>query len=135
MLLAPMAAPPKSASEELPLTLGLATTFHCVPFQCSTSVRPPWPLPYAPTDQTFWMEMAATPLRKLVLVPTFGLGTLLQTPQEWRVCCGIATNASADPCSKRAASATTVMQGRTTILRRFIKFSPVVYCFHGSIPF
>src|SRR5438105_3900268 len=124
MLLAAMAVTPKSSSEGLPLTLGLATTFHCTPFQCSTSVKPPLPLPYAPTAQTLWGEMAAIPLRKLVLVPTFGLGTLLQTPHLRRVCCGIAAAAPVHPCSKRAASATTMTQRRLTTLRRFILTAP-----------
>src|SRR5258706_13869525 len=133
-----MAATPESESDRLLLTLGLATTFQCVPFQCSTSVRPPLPLPYAPTAQTSVEEMAANPLRKLVLVPTFGLETLLHTPQvagPWVSCGRIAADAPVDPLNERTTRVTTTMPGKMTALRRFIKTSPDYSCFNGRIPY
>src|SRR5207249_2539658 len=122
MLFAATAATPESESDRLPLTFGLATTFHRVPVQCSTSVRPPLPLPSVPTAHTFFTERAVTPFRKLVLVPTFGLATVLHTPQALlpRVnCATVAPDASAHPLKKRAASTTTAIPGKITILKRF----------------
>src|ERR1700719_4033077 len=96
MLFAAMATIP----DRPPLTLGLATTFHVEPFQCSTRVKPPLPLPllYDPTAQTSFAETAATPFRELKLVPAFGLETALHPPklQALRIRCGrIAADAPA----------------------------------------
>src|SRR6266571_1495625 len=126
MLFLAMAATPESESEMLPLMLGLAITFHRLPFQCSTRVRPPLPLLYVPTAQTFLFERAATPFRKLLLVPAFGLGTLLHTPQVLLcICCGrLVADAAVHPLRKKAASATTTMLGKMMIFRRFIKTLP-----------
>src|ERR1043166_576414 len=56
--------------------LGLGTTDHALPFQCSVSV---WlgvncPLEYSPAAQTS-LPLPVTALRLLVSVPTLGLGT------------------------------------------------------------
>src|SRR6185312_13086735 len=132
-----MAATPESESDRLLLTLGLATTFQCVPFQCSTSVRLPLPLLYSPTAQTSVEEMAATPFRKLVLVPTFGLETLLHTPQIAGpcVCCGrVAADAAVNPLNERAKRATTAMRGKNAV-RGSIKAPSDSSCFNGRIPY
>src|SRR5437016_3386668 len=57
--LAAMAVTPARVFSVAPFTLGLATTLHCLPFQCSTSVELPLPLPYSPTAQTLVAETAA----------------------------------------------------------------------------
>src|SRR5436305_4779822 len=62
------AATPRRASLEL--TLGLDTTLHALPFQCSVSVC--WLV--SPTAQTSLAEMLATPLSS----PGLGLGTTVQ---------------------------------------------------------
>src|ERR1700686_3629899 len=108
-----------------PLTLGLATTFHVEPFQCSPGGKPPlpFPLPYEPTAQTLLAEMAATPFRKLELVPALGLETALHPPQ-WPVplrrCGRVAADAPAKLARNTAASARTVTLGKRMIFRRFM---------------
>src|SRR6266567_4020958 len=57
--------------------LGLGTTLHCVPFQCSINVEPTELLILNPAAQTLLVEMATTPKRKLACVPVFGLGTMV----------------------------------------------------------
>src|SRR2546423_11284968 len=79
--LAAMAVTPARVFSVAPFTLGLATTLHCLPFQCSTSVELPLPLPYSPTAQRSLVETAAMLWRKLLPVPTLGLATLLHPPQ------------------------------------------------------
>src|SRR5947209_20489275 len=105
-----MVATPVSSSERLPSTLGLATTCHWEPFQCSTRVRPPWPSPEEPTAQTLLAERAATPIR-VSLVPPFALETLLHTPQVLgvRVDCRIPVDVPAHPLRTSPASARAVM--------------------------
>src|SRR5579863_4427628 len=121
-----MAATP----DRLPLMLGLAATFHCVPSQCSTNVKPPLPLPYDPTAQTLLAEIAATPLRKLELVPAFGMATWLHAPQlpGLRVRCGRIPADTPDRNGRsRVANAIKVIHGKMAIFRRFIKLSLVAY--------
>src|ERR1043165_389032 len=63
------AATPLSTLYEL--VLGLETTDHDVPSQCSTSVWYALPFMYCPTAHTSLADTAATPLR----VPLLGLST------------------------------------------------------------
>src|SRR5437868_1085838 len=76
-----MAVTPARVFSVAPFTLGLVMTLHCLPFQCSTSVELPLPLPYSPTAQTLLAETAAMLYRKLLPVPTLGLATELHPPQ------------------------------------------------------
>src|SRR5579872_2048861 len=119
MLLAARAAIPARP----PLTFGLATTFHVEPFQRSTRGKPPLPLPYEPTAQTLLAETAATPFRKLELVPAFGLETVFhpaQLPVPRRRCGRVAAEAPAELVRNTAASARMMTQGKNVILRRFM---------------
>src|SRR5947209_714219 len=62
--------------------LGLGTTLHFVPFQCSISVcRIALLFMKSPTAQRFWAETAATPKSSLSLDPALGLDTTLQVLQ------------------------------------------------------
>src|SRR5579859_23916 len=66
--------------------LGLVTTLHCTPSQCSISVLlpPNWP---PPTAQTSVAETVATALRTLPRLPfPFGPGTMFHVPQEEETC-------------------------------------------------
>src|SRR5258708_6480847 len=74
------AATPKS-SLSTEAGLGLVTTLHCVPFQCSISVWEGPPLACHPTAQASLAETAATLLRPL-LPFGLGLGTTLHFPHK-----------------------------------------------------
>src|SRR5579872_3770441 len=57
--------------------LGLETTLHMLPFQCSMSVPAPTAWSSWPTAQMLVAEIAATPSRALFCVPGLGLLTTL----------------------------------------------------------
>src|SRR5450759_3801434 len=61
---------------DLPGRLGLSTTLHCLPFQCSTSVlRKPLVSTENPTAQMLLAEMAVMLLSVLKLARGLGLAT------------------------------------------------------------
>src|SRR6476619_5573146 len=68
---------PRSVLRVMP-TLGLDTTVHPVPFQCSTSVWSTLPLRYEPEAHTSPDDPAAITSNLLLPGPTLGLGTTLQ---------------------------------------------------------
>src|SRR5258707_13549655 len=99
------AATPRRASFEL--ALGLATTLHAVPFQCSVSVC--WSV--SPTAQTSLAETLAAPLSSFS-DPGLGLGTTLQG-----AACACAT---AGASSRAISTAPTTHEKRRTFKRFMI---------------
>src|SRR6185312_16487778 len=68
-----------TAKSSLPIEvgLGLVTTLHCLPFQCSISVWEGPPLACHPTAQISLAETTATPVSVLNSEPVLGLFTTL----------------------------------------------------------
>src|SRR5436190_22803354 len=64
---------PFRLAEVEPDGVGVATTLHAVPFQCSASGAAVWP-----TAHTSFVATPSMPYRKLPLEPTLGLGTTFQ---------------------------------------------------------
>src|SRR5258706_16318814 len=103
--------------------VGLLTTVHWVPFQCSVRVA----VEAVPTAHTSLGEIAVIPYRLLLKLPAFGLETMLHWPQ---FCASAA--ASAPPSrSKIMVSIPASMPRQAYFLRKtpvpFIKTSRVLH--------
>src|SRR4029453_10422778 len=82
LLLENATMPTRTGLVALGLNTGVGTMVHAVPSQCSARVLR---LPAAPTAQTSFDAIAATPNKMLSPMP-FGLGTMLQlAPFQWMV--------------------------------------------------
>lgn len=99
--------------------LGLGTTFHLVPFQCSMSVCGPEPLSWLPTAQASLPDVAATAFRPDE--PRLGLDTTRHEQARRVTGSGEAAPDEATDEATGTTSAAIAANGSNTLMRRNLR--------------